>query len=1339
MLDACSEHCADNSRKRFIEEKIPDWLTRASPHRRLALRQSPIAIADWYRAASEASHTALAQANKAAWLSRGRLDRVFAPLADIRQFAAPLLQKALKGRFGVELDVSQTYLRLYLPKGILVGYQVKTLSLLDAALRNFEKKEAAANYFDDASSFISQPDAFGHFNLLPINRQISISAFVLLCRELDIGGQYSKRLEALLLPKDAVAKAVLEYRVKTSQKDAFRAAVLLARMKGDIGAQSQASLLRLLDGVHSPAIHGYQLQIMSAKLTGIMVLAGDLERAIRTEPILVYIPDDPQHPIKEYPSTLAFKVTLTEQLRSTEYQRFFARFVAHEHRGAFFAALDQSLNVVAWHPPQPGDPQPAWRRTRVDNPLLRFDVHRVQGDPWQWLYQDSMNKIVNDARIIAVPTADEDRQSRWAFWDSVQHVASIVLQAATLVAMPFVPFLGELMLAYTAYQLLDDTFTGILDWTEGQLNEATAHLLAIAENIAQLGAFVVGGQVVSKLLQRSAFVETLKIVDTGAGRLRLWNPDLRVYERPTRLPVDSQPDELGLHQHRGTTVLPLDGKHYEVVAEGGGDGYRIRHPNRADAYQPRLTHNGVGAWAHEVERPMEWQAAQLFRRLGHSVAQFSDVTAARILAVSGIDEAVLRDLHVHSRRPPALLEDSIRRFDTDQQIQTFIAQLRSLDPAIYTKADPQMQEQLLLARGVLLPERVPGSGDPLRGVVEALDDQSLKKLLGDNAAFGDSLPEFDIRVARLRARMASWAEESRSALFEGREARFEHSNDEEVLRLRRVFPDLPKTIAEELWRNAGTPERLRLRNQLGISRQMAEETLFYLREVRLSRACEGLYLEAVTGPDTDRLALHQLQTLSGWSPQVRIEVRAGQFDGALIDSIGPAEAAIRKVLVRDKGRYQAFDSSGLQLHGLDDLCGAVQHALPDAQRLALGLPHASQDGELMQAVRRQPLLARAELRALFGQPPLEPGLRSPMGLAVGRSGYLLGGGDVVPESSGSTVQRLQRLYPTLSEEQIDTFRRELPGADPLLAVARLENQYLTLVNDLGAWTADVPLVHPLDGSTLSAEEMVVQRQRRAAFSEEIQASWRRQLTQQNRFDTHRFFSKIDILGDLPRLSADFSHISEFLLINSSGHLQAGKFLESFPGLQFLTMRGIRLDAFPVKTFQMRRLTVLSLDSCNLRLSEATAEGLAHMEGLEELDLRNNPLEVAPYVGHMKNLEELRLSRTDLQEVPAGLFDLEKLRYADLSGNRIVKLPNELFEVDDVRKVTYNFRDNPLNELSRENIAAYDENSSLDRHVLIQFDDGLDLSSDSESGSETESDDSGVGSSSEASDDEFFVG
>jgi hypothetical protein len=69
----------------------------------------------------------------------------------------------------------------------------------------------------------------------------------------------------------------------------------------------------------------------------------------------------------------------------------------------------------------------------------------------------------------------------------------------------------------------------------------------------------------------------------------------------------------------------------------------------------------------------------------------------------------------------------------------------------------------------------------------------------------------------------------------------------------------------------------------------------------------------------------------------------------------------------------------------------------------------------------------------------------------------------------------------------------------------------------------------------------------------------RQLTPENRFDTSRFFSKLDVIGDLPELSADFSHVSEFLLVNSSGCLRAGRFLERFPNLQFLTMRGVRLE------------------------------------------------------------------------------------------------------------------------------------------------------------------------------------
>ena len=141
------------------------------------------------------------------------------------------------------------------------------------------------------------------------------------------------------------------------------------------------------------------------------------------------------------------------------YQRFFARFVAHDLRGAFFARLESALTTVRWHPHQAGDPRPVSRSAPVVQPDLRLQSRVVRADLWTWLYQRQLDKILNDARVIAdVATADEDRQARWALWDSLQKVATVVFEVAALVAIPFVPFLGELMLAYTAYQLLDETF-----------------------------------------------------------------------------------------------------------------------------------------------------------------------------------------------------------------------------------------------------------------------------------------------------------------------------------------------------------------------------------------------------------------------------------------------------------------------------------------------------------------------------------------------------------------------------------------------------------------------------------------------------------------------------------------------------------------------------------------------------------------------------------------------------------------------------------------------------------------------------------------------------------------
>ena len=81
-------------------------------------------------------------------------------------------------------------------------------------------------------------------------------------------------------------------------------------------------------------------------------------------------------------------------------------------------------------------------------------------------------------------------------------------------------------------------------------------------------------------------------------------------------------------------------------------------------------------------------------------------------------------------------------------------------------------------------------------------------------------------------------------------------------------------------------------------------------------AYAGLRREAIATADTRRLALHTLQTLPGWPSTLRLQVRDGRVDGALLDSIGPEAASEKKYLVKQGPAYQAFDERGEALNSL---------------------------------------------------------------------------------------------------------------------------------------------------------------------------------------------------------------------------------------------------------------------------------------------------------------------------------------------------------------------------------------------------------------------------------------
>ncbi|CAI8731381.1 Leucine-rich repeat domain-containing protein [Pseudomonas sp. IT-232MI5] len=336
----------------------------------------------------------------------------------------------------------------------------------------------------------------------------------------------------------------------------------------------------------------------------------------------------------------------------------------------------------------------------------------------------------------------------------------------------------------------------------------------------------------------------------------------------------------------------------------------------------------------------------------------------------------------------------------------------------------------------------------------------------------------------------------------------------------------------------------------------------------------------------------------------------------------------------------------------------------------------------------------------FWRPADSDGL--PGQLAQEHSGAWSGDGNFQVEPLRTIDERLAVLYPTLTEEARADLHRERLSADTGQALARLEVEHLTLVKDLGAWAVEVPSLHPVTGQALTITEIERLRSHRALFAQELQANWSRQLTTANPYTPEKLDYVLDMTGTLPRLSADFSHVRE-LSLSGTYVLSGSAFLAAFPGVQHLTLTGLALKAFPVEIFQMRELTTLTLDNCDIRLSEATVEGLAHIEGLTLLDLSNNPLGLPPDVSYMRRLDSLYLSKTGLTEVPVGIFDIESLAYVDFRHNGFTSLPRELFDVPDVREVNYDFRNNPLDDDTLQRITAYFDGAGLDRRILIQVD------------------------------------
>jgi hypothetical protein len=1166
------EQSADKSvHYELVKKAIPSWLLTASPSRVKALKSVPLTLPDWHRSASPSTHQQLKNQMQLAWTAQNDVDKALSELQDVYTFAKPLLQKALKDQYGVDDDVEDTWLRLYMPvktswwvHDFAKGTQSRTVSLLDAALHNFSHDEA----FTADSGFITRPDFRGHFDVKHLKHKISINQFKSLCRELDIGARYQQHLKKFLLSQNPVASNYLRIKVVESQKQALRVSAHMALQKKDIDQHAFDAVQGMLEDRvqvrwNGQVVSYYNLAMMDTTLTGIVLISADFTTATRPLPVIAYVPHDPEHPLKQYPSSLELMAELTRQLRDNQpdasYQRFFSQFVPHQQRGYFFARLNDRLTQVKWQPVPPGTDLPSWRETPVDNPNLQFRVSRIQddretrftGDLWLYLYQQKLNKILNDAREIAISTEYADRMARWAWWDNLEKMLSDIFNIALLVAIPFVPELGVLMLAYTAYQVTDEVVEGIVDLAEGHLLEAGAQAIGVLESIVQLGIFAAGASLGSAAVAKlSPFFEGLIPVQLADGRTHLWNPDLTPYQQPgLTLPADARPNELGIYQHQGQPILRLENQHFKVTEDAATGQYRIQHPQRADAYAPSLRHNGQGAWVSETENPREWEGSTLMRRIGHTTDGFSDRQLEQVRQISGTQDAELRRVHVENTPPPVLLTDTLQRLGTAEITPV------ALSPEI-------------------------------------------------TLLFSD-------------------------------------------------FPELPARVMENIMAGATPSEHQYISRKLRLPLRLKTQARELQFEVQSVRAAQGLYNDALSNIDTERLTLGALRINTDTFGNLRLEIRQGAFDGELRCSAGPEDATQVRVLIRDDtGKYEVRDGMDQPIHEPDGFFEALIHATQRNGRNALG--YRPGNGEWF----RQWVIAKSappsERRTVLATPPVRA-------VAEHETMLLVRGGGLSKE--GKTLhERIQDLHPHFSEAEVDSFADALSARDePLKAMEEHEKDLVELRGLLDEWERQQPFtpVSDSNGFQGGGGSHIIKRLSDCFERKNTEFGSRTDPSSYS-LDLSREFLPINLETWWPNqrtLRKHLNKVTTLKLDNTRFSPEAGV-LRDFPNLRELNANRCELSYLPTDIEKMHRLEHLRLNSNSITLNNRSIRRLSSLTYLEVIELDDNPLTIPPDIAAMPRLKFLGLRNTRITSWPIGILAVDRPQnfVLDMRGNSIDRVP-----------------------------------------------------------------------------------
>jgi Leucine-rich repeat (LRR) protein len=1251
----------------LIRQRLPGWVAHSAPADIRRLRPALLALQPtdgpapaWLAAATPALRQALGDTQRRSRTSHQALARTLKGLKSITEFARPLLVQALNKRFGHAPDVDAHvlyYLRYRQP--------VQEHTLLQAALLNFEGNEdftdlslgqtsalapKGALLTDYAEPMAAMPRAAYRYSE---TLNIAPADFAALCRTLDLGEQYQAHLREVF--ESPTTKAQVRDQMIAAQRDQLELSAHIAAIKGEISASAHTLIKALVAGTERPELDGRpvrysQLSILGCILGEVLLIQSSAADAR----LIAWVPGAPLYPLKEYASLAAFEADLAVNLRSGVYQQLFAGFVAHDQAPAFLRRLKSRLFTFKWNP------QGFMQQVYDDQINLDRREVLINGALFDVLYERHLQRLKDNARALAVPTAEADRK---AAQERHEHWLSIGLNLLNVAAF-VVPGLGEVMLVVAAIQLGLEVYHGIEAWKQGDTDAAWGHLESVALNLAFMSALAGTGVAAGRApaIQVSRWVDGMVPVKLPNGEARLWAPDLTPYRSNVVLDPALRPNAQGQYQTAGKTYVRLGSELYEQHFDTRAGKWRITHPLNSEAYQPLLEHNNAGAWRHTHENPLEWNRLTLLRRLGHQTEGFSDATLVTVGDISNVPDDVLRRVHMDSQPVPAALADTLRHFRAEREAGEVIEQLRSgvgLDgryeyalPLVVQMpgwpvgrvlelfegpepwgtsqrygGDPATSAQaatIKITRRELLLGKLP------RMLLAELSERERGTLLGSQAvAAGVDTEQL------LRSRLADFALKRKPALAE---SLFRSGEPRQPVStaLEKRFPTLSRSAIREVMEQASPAERDQLAGGKGVAVRLDNLARTRAQQQRLNRAITGLHRQTLASFDSDRLGLRSLEHLPGWPKALRLEVRSDSVTGRLLDSLGPQDATERKCLVKTGDTYQAFDEQGEALnstlpHGRN-FFESIMHGLPDHARQALGLPQVSQFAELQRAVTGY---ASTHRQALFGFLKLRvPRSRPSLRLASGRVGYLLSGRGEGLGPQASLIARVRAIYPNISDNEAAIFiqDRQLSGETPQQIwhmIANRQRELEGLQTTLNHWVAG-------GGHSPQVAAALV-------------STWRQGLYRGA--EPHAYLDLASVT-DLPMLNADFSHVRSLRLRGAALVGEPGvALLRQFPKVKRLDLQieQVQLGDVVDSLEPLSEVTELAIDGPQLSYSASLLQRINGLQRLERLTL----------TGAMDSLDVSALARLrtltvsgSLAQWPVGVFGLEHLEALSLSGTQI---------------------------------------------------------------------------------------